>query len=56
MSNRILVVEDQADKRQIIRDMLAPTAESVRSEGELEAAIWPHFQMKLVIQLGRRAA
>jgi CheY-like chemotaxis protein len=26
MSKRILVVEDQADNRQIIRDMLAPTA------------------------------
>jgi CheY-like chemotaxis protein len=25
MSKRILVVEDQADNRQIIRDMLAPT-------------------------------
>ncbi len=25
MSKRILVVEDQPDKRQIIRDMLAPT-------------------------------
>jgi len=25
MSKRILVVEDQADNRQIMRDMLAPT-------------------------------
>jgi len=25
MTKRILVVEDQADNRQIIRDMLAPT-------------------------------
>jgi CheY-like chemotaxis protein len=25
MSKRILVVEDQSDSRQIIRDMLAPT-------------------------------
>jgi len=25
MSKRILVVEDQADTRQIIRDMLSPT-------------------------------
>jgi CheY-like chemotaxis protein len=27
MSKRILVVEDQPDNRQIIRDMLAPTRE-----------------------------
>jgi CheY-like chemotaxis protein len=26
MSKRVLVVEDQPDNRQIIRDMLAPTA------------------------------
>jgi len=28
MSKRILLVEDQADNRQIIRDMLAPVAPS----------------------------
>jgi CheY-like chemotaxis protein len=33
MSKRILVVEDQADNRQIIRDMLAPTDYEI-TEGE----------------------
>jgi CheY-like chemotaxis protein len=31
MSKRILVVEDQPDNRQIIRDMLAPTDYGTRS-------------------------
>jgi CheY-like chemotaxis protein len=35
MSKRILVVEDQADNRQIIRDMLAPT---VMKSRKLKAA------------------
>jgi hypothetical protein len=30
MSKRILVVEDQADNRQIIRDMLAPITKSLK--------------------------
>ena len=33
MSKRILVVEDQADNRQIIRDMLAPTKADIRRLG-----------------------
>jgi two-component system cell cycle response regulator DivK len=41
MSKRILVVEDQADNRQIIRDMLAPTdyeiAEAENGEQALTA-------------------
>jgi two-component system, cell cycle response regulator DivK len=42
MSKRILVVEDQADNRQIIRDMLAPTdyeITEVESDEEALAAI-----------------
>jgi CheY-like chemotaxis protein len=35
MSKRILVVEDQPDNRQIIRDMLAPTDYEIT---EVEAA------------------
>ena len=38
MSKRILVVEDQADNRQIIRDMLAPTDyEITEAENGVEA-------------------
>ena len=41
MTKRILVVEDQADNRQIIRDMLAPTdyqiTEAENGEQALEA-------------------
>jgi CheY-like chemotaxis protein len=41
MSKRILVVEDQPDNRQIIRDMLAPTdyeiTEAENGEQALEA-------------------
>jgi len=43
MSKRILVVEDQADNRQIIRDMLAPTdyeiAEAETGEQALTAVV-----------------
>src|SRR5215470_17115740 len=38
MSKRILVVEDQADNRQIIRDVLAPTDYEI-TEAEALAAI-----------------
>jgi CheY-like chemotaxis protein len=45
MSKRILVVEDQADNRQIIRDMLAPTdyeiTEAESGEEELSAIAKP---------------
>jgi CheY-like chemotaxis protein len=36
MSKRILVVEDQADNRQIIRDMLAPTDYEITEVGRLQ--------------------
>jgi two-component system cell cycle response regulator DivK len=39
MSKRILVVEDQADSRQIIRDMLAPTDYEVTEAGNGEEAL-----------------
>ena len=40
MSKRILVVEDQADNRQIIRDMLAPTDyEITEAENGQEATL-----------------
>jgi two-component system cell cycle response regulator DivK len=40
MSKRILVVEDQPDNRQIIRDMLAPTDyESTEAENGEEALV-----------------
>ena len=42
MNKRILVVEDQADNRQIIRDMLAPTdyeVSEVESGEEALAAV-----------------
>ena len=39
MSKRILVVEDQPDNRQIIRDMLAPTDYEVESGDDALAAI-----------------
>ena len=37
MSKRILVVEDQPDNRQIIRDMLAPTDYEITEVGSEEA-------------------
>jgi two-component system, cell cycle response regulator DivK len=37
MSKRILVVEDHADNRQIIRDMLAPTDYEITAENGEEA-------------------
>jgi two-component system, cell cycle response regulator DivK len=39
MSKRILIVEDQADSRQIIRDMLAPTEYEVIEAGNGEEAL-----------------
>ena len=40
MSKRILVVEDQPDNRQIIRDMLAPTDYEI-TEAENARRRWP---------------
>jgi two-component system, cell cycle response regulator DivK len=39
MSKRILVVEDQADNRQIIRDMLAPTDYEISEAEDGEQAL-----------------
>jgi two-component system, cell cycle response regulator DivK len=39
MSKRILVVEDQPDNRQIIRDMLAPTGYEITEVGNGEEAL-----------------
>jgi two-component system, cell cycle response regulator DivK len=39
MSKRILVVEDQPDNRQIIRDMLAPTDYEITEAGNGEEAL-----------------
>jgi two-component system, cell cycle response regulator DivK len=39
MSKRILVVEDQPDNRQIIRDMLAPTGYEITEVGNAEEAL-----------------
>jgi two-component system, cell cycle response regulator DivK len=39
MSKRILVVEDQADNRQIIRDMLAPTDYEITEAEDGEQAL-----------------
>src|SRR5262250_3093462 len=39
MSKRILVVEDQADNRQIIRDMLAPTEYEITEAENGEQAL-----------------
>ena len=39
MSKRILVVEDQADARQIIRDMLAPTEYEITEAEDGEQAL-----------------
>jgi two-component system, cell cycle response regulator DivK len=39
MSKRILVVEDQLDNRQIIRDMLAPTGYEITEVGNGEEAL-----------------
>jgi len=38
MSKRILVVEDQPDNRQIVRDMLAPTDYEITARSDSEAA------------------
>jgi CheY-like chemotaxis protein len=61
MSKRILVVEDQPDNRQIIRDMLAPTdyeITEVESGEEALAAVAkqrPHaVHQKLLIRSPRR--
>jgi CheY-like chemotaxis protein len=49
MSKRILVVEDQPDNRQIIRDVLAPTMRSRKPKrrrgayGNCETATGSHF-------------
>jgi len=41
MSKRILVVEDQPDNRQIIRDMLAPTDyEITEAENGERCGLW----------------
>ncbi len=60
MSKRILVVEDQADNRQIIRDMLAPTdyeiTEAENGEEALaasETAARSHFDGYPVTDHGR---
>jgi len=39
MSKRILVVEDQSDNRQIIRDMLAPTDHEITEAEDGEQAL-----------------
>jgi hypothetical protein len=41
MSKRILVVEDQPDSRQIIRDMLAPTDYEITESENGEEALAP---------------
>jgi len=57
MSKRILVVEDQPDNRQIIRDMLAPTdyeiSEAENGEEPLTAIA---RQRPDLIPMGNRAA
>ena len=53
MSKRILVVEDQPDNRQIIRDVLAPTDyEITEAENGVEAlaAIAGHSQTRGLVQ------
>ena len=40
MNKRILVVEDQRDNRQIIRDMLAPTDYEITEAENGEEARW----------------
>ena len=40
MSKRILVVDDQPDNRQIIRDMLAPTDYEITEAENGEEALW----------------
>jgi len=59
MSKRILVVEDQADNRQIIRDMLAPTdyqiAEAENGEQAL-AAVSENSLIKIVAETDGTAA
>ena len=42
MSKRILVVEDQPDNRQIIRDMLAPTDYEICEAENGEEALYGH--------------
>ena len=55
MSKRILVVEDQADTRRIIRDMLAPTDYEVAEaeNGEEALAAIAKQRPDLICRLGR---
>ena len=53
MSKRILVVEDQPDNRQIIRDMLAPTDyEVTEAETGEEATASAMLAVKIVRFIG----
>jgi CheY-like chemotaxis protein len=54
MSKRILVVEDQPDNRQIIRDMLAPTDYEIieAEDGEQALALlWQIYSSCIFVQI-----
>ena len=59
MNKRILVVGDQPDNRQIIRDMLAPTdyeiIEAENGEQALAAVVRERPDLILIIVLARRS-